>query len=75
MSKEVPGRESSFVKHSKEVVILCEDSKEVFVSSSLVVSREVVFLNSYKLFFSVTNICNCFVIVKKFILLEISDWT
>ncbi|WVZ24189.1 hypothetical protein V8G54_002733 [Vigna mungo] len=29
VSEEVPGRESSFVKHSKEVVILCEDSKEV----------------------------------------------
>ncbi|KOM58414.1 hypothetical protein LR48_Vigan11g144800 [Vigna angularis] len=29
VSEEVSGRESSFVKHSKEVVILCEDSKEV----------------------------------------------
>ncbi|WVZ19118.1 hypothetical protein V8G54_006440 [Vigna mungo] len=29
VSEEVLGRESSFVKHSKEVVILCEDSKEV----------------------------------------------
>ena len=58
------------MKHSEEVVILCDYSKEVFVSSSLVVSREVVFLNSYKLFFFVTNICNCFVIVKKVYLVK-----
>ncbi|WVY91088.1 hypothetical protein V8G54_036602 [Vigna mungo] len=31
VSEEVIGRESSFVKHSEEVVILCDYSKEVFI--------------------------------------------